>query len=230
MNLKYLSDPCRYSLAAALLMLLMGCGSKDLPAEIGFRNSVIGKGKVLVFTFCPRPERDTDLPKRKVFVPLLHQVVRYLAGTESQWGGDLLIGQQLNFLVAGLPAEQPFKLLRPAPQKEALNCTPSDIVTADNRGIYEANFKSGNLAQSRLWAANLDPLEGQLNSEDLASLKPLFASNQEGPKRQAESDLSALQGQSLDELKAQAHDWRYFLLAAFCCLLLEVVLRDFWGD
>lgn len=50
MNLKSLSSPFGYTLVAVLLIFSLGCGSKDLPAEIAFRNSVIGKGKVLVVT------------------------------------------------------------------------------------------------------------------------------------------------------------------------------------
>ncbi len=56
-----------------------------------------------MFPFAPRPEA-TDLPKRKAFVPLMHQAVRWLAGVQSASRRSLLAGDNFVFCRRGRPA------------------------------------------------------------------------------------------------------------------------------
>jgi hypothetical protein len=191
---------------------------------------MFGKGNVVMFTFPPRPEA-TDLPKRKAFVPLLHQAVRHLAGVASTSRRCLLAGEQFDFSEAGVAPETPLALEKPAGEKkesgttkEIVNLTGRDHPVADALGIYAAAFQKGTVRERALWAANLDPRESDLNSEDLASLRNVFTSNSAA----AEAGVPALRPWD-EEQKAQAPDWRYFLVAAALCLLLEVLLRDFWS-
>jgi hypothetical protein len=184
-----------------------------------------GKGRVLLFSFCPRPET-TDLPKRKVFVPLIHQVVRYLAGVESSSRRNLIAGELLTPTEGGIPGEASVNLERPAPLSDILPIGGAESVNADAVGCYAASWQKGNLAEKAFWAVNLDPRESDLTPEDLSALQPLVASNL---KESADPDAGLKLGpQSDQELKARAPDWRYFLVAALVCLLLEVLLRDFW--
>ena len=184
-----------------------------------------GKGRVLLFTFCPRPEA-TDLPKRKVFVPLVHQVVRYVAGMESTTRRNVLIGEPIVFVEAGIPPEATVKLESPGPSKEPVQLPATESATPESVGIYTGSYQRGTLVERALWAANLDPRESDLSAEDLPALQALFTSNlTEAAAQDAGVKLGA---QSTDELKAQAPDWRYFLVAALLCLLLEVLVRDYW--
>jgi len=57
-------------------------------------------------------------------------------------------------------------------------------------------------------------------------LRALFASNLEG--KQAVAPEAAADRTATEEAKAQAPYWRYLLLAAAACLVLEVLLRDWW--
>ncbi|HYF49323.1 MAG TPA: hypothetical protein VEJ63_07955, partial [Planctomycetota bacterium] len=184
-----------------------------------------GKGSVLMFPFSPRPEA-TDLPKRKVFVPLIHQAVRHFAGVTTVSRRNLIIGESFDFADVGAAPEITVALELPADKagkKEVLNLTGKDHPSTDVSGIYTAAFQRGNLQERTLWAANIDARESDLSSEDAATLKAVFASNQ--LERSAVSSHGA---EWDDERKAQAPDWRYFLVAALLCLLLEVWLRDFW--
>jgi hypothetical protein len=97
------------------------------------------------------------------------------------------------------------------------------------RGLYGVSFKSGELQQKAYFAANLDPRESDLISEDTSALQSLFASNLTGDETgpAARRRLAEL---SMEERKAQATDWRLFLVAAAACLLLEIFVRDFWGN
>jgi hypothetical protein len=182
-----------------------------------------GKGTVLMFAFAPRPEA-TDLPKRKAFVPLLHQAVRHFAGVSSTSRRNLVVGETFDFADAGATPELPIALEKPGTAKETLTLTGKDHPTAEVAGLYVAAFQKGNVKERTLWTVNLDPRESELNSEDLASLRNVFASNTLDAKA---GTLPGLR-QWDEEQKSQAPEWRYFLVAALVCLLLEVWLRDFW--
>ena len=183
-----------------------------------------GKGTVLMFTFAPRPEA-TDLVKRKAFVPLLHQAVRHFAGVSSTSRRNLIVGDAFDFADAGATPEAAIALEKPGVAKETLNLTGKDHPIAEVAGLYVASFQKGNIREKTLWTVNLDPRESELNSEDLASLRNVFASNTLDAKA---GSLPGLR-QWDEEQKSQAPEWRYFLVAALVCLLLEVGLRDFWA-
>ena len=115
-------------------------------------------------------------------------------------------------------------MTNPGAKKEVLTLTGKDHPTADTTGIYTLEFKKGNMTERCLWAVNLDSRESDLNSEDLDSLRAVFTSN----SVEKSGVANAVQMQWDDEQKAQAPDWRYFLVAALACLLLELWLRDYW--
>jgi hypothetical protein len=177
-----------------------------------------------MFAFAPRPEA-TDLPKRKAFVPLLHQAVRHFAGISAGSRRMLVTGEQFDFADAGAAPETAISFEKPGGGKEALNLTGKDHPVADLVGVYVAAMQKGAVRERTVWAANLDPRESELNSEDLASIRNIFASN----TIDAVPGGSGSRGSWSDEQKSQAPDWRYFLVAALLCLLLEVWLRDYWG-
>jgi len=177
-----------------------------------------GKGTVLMFTFAPRPEFG-DLPKRKAFLPLLHQAVRYLASMVAPACHNLLVGEQFDFAQAGAAPDAPLTLEQPG--KEKISLTGKDHPLANAPGIYTLSFQKGSIRETSLWAVNTDPLESDLNSEDVASLQMIFASN---PMDKAAAGTAAAEWD--DERKAQAPDWRYFVVAAVVCLLLELLVRE----
>ena len=184
-----------------------------------------GKGAVLQFNFAPRPEA-TDLVQRKAFVPLLHQTVRYFAGTNAISHRTLISGDSIDFADAGVAADVDVKLDTPDKAKGTFALRGSDHPTADTVGIYTTQFARGNILDRALWAVNLDPRESDLTSEDLASVRNIFASNTQEKNHAATGN--PLDNPWDDERKSQAPDWRYFLVAALGCLLLEVVVRDFF--
>ena len=182
-----------------------------------------GKGTVLMFNFAPRPEA-TDLVQRKAFLPLLHQTVRYFAGTNAVSHRAVLAGDSIDFADGGVAADVDVKLTTPDKAKGILALRGTDHPSADALGIYSAEFAHGNMLEKALWAANLDPRESDLTTEDLASIRATFAST---PTDKNHAAHNAVDNPWDDERKSQAPDWRYFLVAALACLLLEVLVRDF---
>jgi hypothetical protein len=182
-----------------------------------------GKGDVLMFNFAPRPEA-TDLVQRKVFVPLLHQAVRYFAGAGAIQKRNMIAGDSFDFADAGIAADADVSLEKPGKGKEVIRLRGSDHPLADFTGVYKSKFKRGNFEEHAYWAVNLDPRESDLVPDDLANIRNIFATNP------AEKDKGAQAGIDSpwdDDRKAQAPEWRFFLVAALACLLLEVLLRDF---
>jgi len=185
-----------------------------------------GKGIVLMFPFAPRPEA-TDLPKRKAFVPLLHQAVRWLAGVQSASRRSLVAGDTFVFADAGAPGEAAVSLEKPPlpdGKKETLTLTGNDHPVADAPGIYTASFARGAIKERTLWAVNIDPRESELVSDPLGTLKAIFATVIAADTTESKAAAAQLS----DEQKALATEWRWCLIAALCCLMLEVALRDFW--
>lgn len=186
-----------------------------------------GKGKVLLFPFVPRPEPEGDLPKRKAFVPLVHQVVRYLAGVESSTRRNVVVGMPLELAETGVGPDTALSMSIPAPKNETVTKLGAESLATEVTGIYTGVYLKGGLKEKALWAVRLDPLESDLKSEDWTSLQALFAANLAEEHPEHDEGLK-IDGQSSAELKAQAPDWRYFIAAAALCLLLEVLVRDFW--
>src|SRR5262249_44154959 len=152
--------------------------------------------------------------------------VRWLAGVQSASRRSLIVGDPFAFADAGAPPEAAVTLEKPpAPNgtKEIVNLTGNDHPIADQSGIYVAAFAKGPISERTLWAVNIDPRESELVSEPIGTLKNVFASV-------AQTDTAGHNAitQLSDEQKALAPEWRWCLLIALACLMLEVVLRDFW--
>lgn len=193
-----------------------------------------GKGTVLMFPFAPYPETRelprqpiTTLTSRAVFLPLMHQAVRWLAGVQSASRRNLTAGDTFDFADAGATPEAKVTLEKPGANanapKETIALNGNDHPVANQTGIYAASFLKGAVKERTLWAVNLDSRESELASETIGSLKNIFSS-----VTQDEAAAKAQLQQLSDEQKRLAPEWRYCLAIALACLLLEVVLRDFW--
>jgi len=185
-----------------------------------------GKGRVVMFTFAPRPERGTNLVVRHggIFIPWMHQLVKSLAGAAQDASRQLLTGGELDFSsinqVGGVLKIQPTP---PQPLELRSNV---ETITIDNRGIYEVSGRKDGLPDKAYWAANLDPQESDLTPEDLTALRGLYSSNPE--EHAGAAGPMQLSKEAKDELKRASPMWLYFMVAAAVCLLLEVMVRDFW--
>jgi hypothetical protein len=181
-----------------------------------------GMGSVLMFPFSPRPEA-TDLPKRKVFVPLIHQAIRHFAGVTSVSRRSLIVGEAFDFADAGATLETGVSLEFIGATKEIQSLLDKDHPVFEWAGLYKTSFKNGELQERADWAANIDARESDLSCEDVTTIRAIFASNSK--ETSVLSDGQRVEWD--DERKSQAPDWRYFLVAAMLCLLLELVIRDF---
>jgi hypothetical protein len=118
----------------------------------------VGSGRVLLWASA----LDTswsDLPTRGVFVPFVHQSMRYLAGyAEPQpW---LNVGQVLDAEAAGLKKDTTQRVvLTPSGRRLPLQDEGSEVMELTEQGFYELRARDEDAV---VVAANVDPTEADL--------------------------------------------------------------------
>jgi hypothetical protein len=122
----------------------------------------IGNGRVLLWASA----LDTswsDLPRAGVFVPFIHQSMRYLAAyTEPRpW---LNVGQVLDASTAALKQDAAQRVvLTPSGKRVPLQDEGSEVMELTEQGFYELRAKDKDVV---VVAANVDPAEGDLSPMD----------------------------------------------------------------
>jgi len=191
----------------------------------------IGEGRVLVWT----STLDTfwnDLARQPVFLPFMHQVMKYAAGyTEATaWHtvGDVA---DLDGYVAmmsdepGGAGERDYDLVVSSPSGERTIVPPSDeraLLALSEQGFYELRrVGRGSAAASVMTlAVNLDSKESDLSSLDPEELVAAVAF------REMASSASGDSGRTPAEQEARQGFWWYLLIGAFVLLVAETILSN----
>jgi hypothetical protein len=122
----------------------------------------VGNGRVLLFA-SGLDESWSDLPRRSVFVPFIHQSLRYLAAyTEPRpW---LNVGQVLDASVAALRNDAAQRIvLTPSGKRVPLEDEGSEVMELTEQGFYELRARD---KETIVVAANVDSAEGDLSPMD----------------------------------------------------------------
>lgn len=156
----------------------------------------IGSGKVMFVT--TSADRDwNDLPVKTVYLPLMHSLVQYLAGSHrGRWDGGISVGAPKDI---SLPPAYVGKTLRVAtPAKQQVEFTVAGekdrgraLITENHRaGIYRLSLSGaaeGALDRPQLYAVNPPFLESRLEAIGEGELRARLA-----PVRADVIDLEAL--------------------------------------
>jgi Aerotolerance regulator N-terminal/von Willebrand factor type A domain len=177
----------------------------------------VGKGRVMVLT----SSLDTywnDLVLQPVFLPFLHQLVKYAAAhVESRpW---YTVGEALDLGGEAGLAGKAAAVTAPLGETERLPAGRRTLELVEP-GFYEVRRLDGG-GWSRLAAVNFPPAESDLaalDPEELAS-----AVRPEGALRAARRGEPAL---TKEERESRQAFWRYLLIAAFTFLATETVLSN----
>ncbi|HSF16848.1 MAG TPA: BatA domain-containing protein [Vicinamibacteria bacterium] len=186
--------------------------------------SKLDEGRILVWS----STLDTfwnDLARQPVFLPFVHQLVKYTAGyTEaSLWHsvGEVTDLTRYWKMMAEKPGEG--ELLVTTPSSETRPIVPDKgrpLVTLDEQGFYEIRLAGATQGLSTSLASNLD-----LTESDLATLDPqeLVAAitfhDVSGPAEGSVSHTPA-------EQENRQTNWWYLLVAAFAILACETILSN----
>ena len=165
----------------------------------------IGSGRVIAWTSTV-DDSWNDLALKPVFLPLVHQMVRYLARYDepSAWH---TVGQALD--VSGRAAGQGDRVvLTPAGQRVPLSGRDAPrFVELNEQGFYEIRPTGARVGRPFTVAVNLDPAESDLSSMDPREL------------------VAATAPTPADAERRQAI-WWYFLLAGISLLVAETILSN----
>ena len=175
--------------------------------------AVTGKGRVMLFTSSLGPSWN-DLPLTPLYLPFIHQMVRY-AGTreENSWYG---LGE--TFMVRKDAEGAPPAIDTPAGARLTEGRATPDgelLVTAREPGFYRLRYNS----QPGFTAVNVDGAEGDFTKINFQE----FVAGVTGGAGAAEG-AAANQNFSGQEVEAKQRVWWSLLLIALGLLLVESIL------
>ena len=189
-----------------------------LPALVERR---LGEGRVLVWTSAA-DNVWSDLPVQPLFLPLVHQMMRYLVGYVDR-RASLVVGQALDLETAQRLADggTDFVLEAPRGPRAPLGAL-SGTVALDEPGFYTLRALNAERAPQAV-AVNVDPAEADLTPLDVeafrASIAPVGA-GEAGGVGEAGERLSPLERERRQGL------WWYLVIAAAALALGETFLSN----
>lgn len=178
----------------------------------------VGEGRVILFTSTGNAEW-TDFPKRGTYVPLIHQLVRYLSPRDRQSRSNLRLDEPLSAAFGGT---------RSSRELEGLTVRSVDggqgpvTEPAPGPGLYQ--ILHADPAQSlRVVAANIDTRESNPATVDATEAAWLSASGE--PSGRAVEPGTRMRREERGRL---ARWWRYLLVAVAAMMLIELAIANEW--
>jgi hypothetical protein len=178
----------------------------------------IGLGRVIVWTSA-LDDSYTDLPRRPVYLPLVHQLVKYLGQFESpkSW---MTVGQVVD--VSALTKARSNWLVITPSGKRVTSTGPLEL---DEQGIYEVRPAGGSQSAPQAIAVNLDPAESDLTPIDPAELVAAVTGHAAPAATSAQKPTEVSEFDVKDAEKRQAL-WWYLLLTGLLLLAIETVVSN----
>ena len=187
----------------------------------------VGAGRVIAFGSTLDGDWN-DLVLKPVFVPLLHQVARYLGQVEEQpaWqiaGQVIDVSQRVAALTSGGTDERVTSALVVAPggDRQTVGGAAGSSVELREQGFYEVR-PQGAAASGRPFtvAVNIDPLESDLSSMDAQE----FTAGATGRASMTGSAVST--EVKPEETERRQSIWWFLLLMGFLLLVAESVIAN----
>jgi Aerotolerance regulator N-terminal/von Willebrand factor type A domain len=127
----------------------------------------VGTGRVIAWT-STMDDSWSDLARKPVFLPLVHQMVRYLARYEQQTSWQT-VGQVVDLKAAAGKSQR--VVVSPSGQRIAPGTAGPGVLELSEQGIYEIRDNAGAAAgKLERIAVNLDPAESDLTPLDTREL------------------------------------------------------------
>lgn len=178
----------------------------------------VGAGRLLVWTSAF--ERGwNDLAVQPIFLPFLHQLVKYAAGYKSpaSW---MTVGQPFDPASLGPLADAFDVALTPSGERVELN--EETRIQFDETGFYELRNSRDDDVMS--FAVNVDPLEAEPTTFDPEELRAaLMAATANGAASAGDLELTVA------ERERQQNGWWYLIVIAFALLVAETLLSNRYG-
>jgi hypothetical protein len=174
----------------------------------------VGRGRVLIWA-STLDNQWNDLALQPVFLPFLHQLVKYAAGYSAN-PSFLTVGDPWDPATARVPESYSLAL---TPKGERLTLGPTAPLTVEEPGFYELRERRTG-ARGPTLAVNVDRVESSLDSFDPSELVRGLAL---APSTGA---LPAGDGLPIAERERAQGAWWYLIVLAFLLLAAETVLSN----
>jgi len=180
----------------------------------------VGAGRVMAWT-TTLDDSWTDLALRPVYLPLVHQFMRYLSQYEqtSYWS---TVGQVID-LSAAFKAKADRIVMTPSGDRVRMGASDSGILELNEHGLYEVRSAANGSGRPDRIAVNLDPAESDLTPLDPSELvaavtgraTPTAVTSTEKP-----AELTA------EEAERRQGVWWYLLAAGLILLAAETAVAN----
>jgi len=178
----------------------------------------IGEGRVIAFG-TTLDDSWTDLALKPVYLPMVHQMVRYLARYEapSYWQ---TVGQVVDLSVL-FDGRADRVVVSPSNAQQKVAESEPGIVELAEQGVYEVRAASGSAAPRAL-AVNLEPTESDLSAMDPGELAAAVTG------RAALAETGADEPATLTPVESERQQglWWYLLLAGLVLLTAEMAISN----
>jgi hypothetical protein len=181
----------------------------------------IGTGRVIAWTTSLNDDW-SDLALKPVFLPLVHQLTRYL-GQYEQTSAWSTVGQVVDLSVL-LKNKTDRVVVTPSGERRQMSATDPAILELAEHGVYEIRSASAPGARPERLAVNLDPAESDLTPMDPAELVAAVT----GRAAQVTATAAGEAPPELTAEEAEKHQglWWYLLVAGAVLLAAETVIAN----
>lgn len=181
----------------------------------------VGTGRVIAWTTTLNDDW-SDLALKPVFLPLVHQLTRYLGQYEqnSSWSS---VGQVVDLAVL-LKNKADRVVVTPSGERRQMSVNDPSVLELTEHGVYEIRSASMPSARPDRIAVNLDPAESDLTAMDPTELVAAVTGR-------AVQTTATATGEAPPELTAEEAEkhqnlWWYLLVAGILLLAAETVVAN----
>ncbi len=179
----------------------------------------VGNGRVIVFG-TTLDDSWTDLALKPIFLPLVHQLVKYLARYEPPASWRTV--DQVVDVSAQLKSRADRTVITPGGERISIASSEPGLLELRETGIYEIRSNANANARPDRIAVNLDPAESDLTPLDPAELVAAVTGRAAGAAGQA---AAATEVPATDAERQQSL-WWYLLIAGLLLLAAEMLVSN----
>ena len=179
----------------------------------------VGAGRVIVLT-TSLDDSWNDLELKPVYLPLVHQLVRYVSQYEqnSAWA---TVGQVVD-LATLLTSTTDRVVITPSGERRTIGTNEPSILELTEHGAYQVRAAATPSARADQIAVNIDPAESDLTPIDTGELVAAAT----GRASQAASPTTAAAEITPEDAEKRQNLWWYLLLAGLALLVAELVVAN----
>jgi hypothetical protein len=181
----------------------------------------IGAGRVIAWT-TTLDDSWNDFAVRPVYLPLVQQLVKYLARYEQQ-AASVTVGQVVD-LSTLLKTRADRVVMTPANRRVPMKANESGLLELNEQGIYEIRSEANSSGRPDRIAVNLDPSESDLTPLDPRELVAAVtgrANPAAGEQLHGSAEVSPIEAERRQGL------WWYLLAAGLLLLALETGVANY---